>query len=94
MTEGKNIRLAPDGPPEPKRRGPRNRFVNVERMCLKHPGEWVVVTGYSTASIAASIRAGNIKAIDPDEFDVEIRKSKEGKTFDLYLRYTGPVIER
>ena len=93
MTEA-NIKLAPDGPPAPKRRGPRNKFINVERMCLKHPGEWVVVSGYLTASIAAVIRAGKIKAIDPDEFDVEIRRSNDGKTYDLYLRYTGPVIER
>ncbi len=40
------------------------------------------------------MRQGKYPAIDPDDYDIEVRRNADGVLYDVYVRYVGKVVEK
>lgn len=89
-----DIEIVTDIPDRPKRRRPiPNLFTTVAVSARKNPAEWVVLRGYRSSAVASRLRAGDYPAINPDDHEIEMRRSEDGTTWDLYVKYTGKIVK-
>ncbi len=38
------------------------------------------------------MRAGKYAAIDPQDYEIEMRRNEDGVRYDLYLKYVGKIV--
>lgn len=98
QARGQNIRIDEKTtttipPKERPARGPSTLYTTVAAKALKNPGEWVVIRGYRSGSVASLMRQGRYPAIDPRDHEIEVRK-EDDDSYSLYIKYVGKVVEK
>lgn len=78
----------------PRGRAVSHLYTTASEMARKNPAEWVVLRGYKNHAIASRMRAGKYAAIDPQDYEIEMRRNEDGVRYDLYLKYVGKIVEK
>ena len=82
-------------PPRESPRASRQRmYKQIAEEARKNPGDLYVIRGYSTPVVATNMRKGKYPAINPDEFEIESRRNRDGRRYDVYLRFIGSTEEK
>ena len=85
------VKEVPDSKPG---RRPSNFYTNIAQEAFRNPAEWVVLRGFKSSATGTNMRQGKYPAIDPDDYDIEVRRNADGVLYDIYLKYVGKVVEK